>query len=57
MMAVGRFAMMISRGGRAGYINATSTCDCGLHDGFACETARMLMDADRKIAPEQRLVR
>ena len=46
---------MISGGGRAGYINTTSTSDCGLRAGLACETARTLMFARKKITQEQRL--
>ncbi|MBY0351789.1 hypothetical protein, partial [Tabrizicola sp.] len=37
-------------------INATSTCDCGLHTGFACECLRMRSSAETKIPPKQRLV-
>lgn len=40
------------RGG-AGYINTTSTCDCGLRAGLACESVRMLMFARTKITLEQ----
>ena len=47
--------MMICGGGREGYINTTSTCDCGLRAGLACESVRMLMFAETKITPEQRL--
>ena len=47
--------MMICGGGRVGYINTTSTCDCGLRAGLACETARTLMFARKKITQEQRL--
>ncbi len=39
-----------------GYINATSTCDCGFRADFAGESARVLMDAGAKIARDQRLV-
>ena len=47
--------MMICGGGRAGYINTTSTRDCGFHAGLACESVRTLMFARAKITPEQRL--
>ncbi|WP_409738337.1 hypothetical protein [Tabrizicola flagellatus] len=43
------------RAGRVGYINTTSTCDCGLRAGYACEPVRTLMFARAKITPEQRL--
>jgi len=37
------------------HLNATSTCDCGLSAGLACESVRTLMFARVKITPEQRL--
>lgn len=43
------------RGGRVGYINTTSTCDCGLRAGLACESVRTLMFARTKTTAEQRL--
>ena len=48
--------MMICGGGRVGYINTTSTCDCVLSAGLACESVRMLVCARVKIKTEQRLV-
>ena len=41
---------------RTGYINATSTCECVFHAGFAGHCGRMLMFAGPKIAPDQRLI-
>ena len=43
------------RGVRVAYINTTSTCDCGLRAGLACESVRTLMFARTKITTEQRL--
>lgn len=43
------------RGVRVAYINTTSTCDCGLRAGLACEPMRVLLFARVKITPEQRL--
>lgn len=43
------------RGVRVAYINTTSTCDCGLRAGLACEPVRTLMFARAKITTEQRL--
>ena len=47
--------MVIRGGGRVGYINTTSTYDCGLRAGLARESVRMLMFARTKITPDQRL--
>jgi len=55
MKADRRSAVMICGGGRVGYINTTSTCDCRLRAGLACESVRMLMFARTKVTPEQRL--
>ena len=37
------------RGVRVAYINTTSTCDCGLRAGLACEPVRTLVFAREKI--------
>ena len=42
------------RGVRVAYINTTSTCDCGLRAGLACESVRTLVFARVKITPVQR---
>jgi len=38
-----------------GYINATSTRDCGIRACFARESGPMLVDAAVEIGPNQRL--
>lgn len=48
--------MVIKREERRGYINATSTCDCGLRAEFACESELLLSYARAKVAPKQRFI-
>ena len=43
------------RGGRVGYINTTSTCDCALHTCFACQCQRTRLSAEAKTPPKQKL--
>ncbi|MFV0409523.1 MAG: hypothetical protein ACK5LJ_07440 [Paracoccus sp. (in: a-proteobacteria)] len=52
---IGPSAMVIGGEAKPLYINATSTCDCGIRACFARESVPMLLDAGKEIRPNQRL--